>query len=75
MCGEKDAPSSLQRVVMGQGRKVIFIGNKVFLFSLLVKQETHWFFFFSRNNEGGVDSTVTAGREGPDLGLFQKINL
>lgn len=46
---------------MGWGKKVIFMGN-----SFAWKSD----FFFKSGGEG-VGSTVTAGREGPDLGLFQ----
>lgn len=39
------------------------------LFSLLVKREKQIFF---KSDGEGVGSTVTAGREGPDLALFQE---
>lgn len=45
---------------MGWGKKVIFMGN---CFA--------WKSDFFQGDGEGVGSAVTAGREGPDLGLFQ----
>lgn len=64
MFAEKDAPSSLKRVVMGQAKKVTFIGN---CFPCCLNTKIRFFFF--KSDGEAVGSTVTADKEGPDLEL------